>query len=106
MVAENVQCANDGIGAAVEALVVSKGIGDQDDALGSAGGGRHGDEFLGKTALKRGEAEVAANVVAEDETDDSVTKGTDAVVEDNRAAFDLGSFRFRHRCGRSDSYTV
>ena len=104
--AEDVQCANDGVGAAVEALVVSESIGDQDDALGSAGRGRHGDEFLGKTALKGGKVEVVAKVVAEDETNDSVAEGTDAVVEENRAAFDLGSFRFRHRCGRSDSYTV
>ena len=101
-VAKGLQRANDGVGAAVEALVVSEGIGDQDDALGGAGGGGHGDELLAKGALKRGEAEVAMMVVAEDETDDSVAEGTDAVVEENRATFDLRAFNFVHfggRCG-------
>ena len=41
-------------------------------------------------------------VVAHDETDYSVTEGADAIVEENRAAFDLGAFNFVHfggRCG-------
>jgi len=52
--------------------------------------------------LKWGKAEVAAMVVAHDETDYSVTEGADAIVEENRAAFDLGAFNFVHfdgRCG-------
>ena len=73
-----------------------EGVSDEDDALGSAGGGGHGDELLAEGALKRGEAEVATMIVAEDETDDSVAEGADAVVEENRATFDLGAFNFVH----------
>jgi hypothetical protein len=46
-----------------------------------------------------------AIVVTENETDDSVAEGADAVVEENRAAFDLGALHCVH-CGRYDSYTV
>ena len=101
-VAKDLQRANDGVRTAIEALMVGEGISDEDDALGGAGGGGHGDELLAKGALKRGEAEVAMMIVAEDETDDSVAEGTDAVVEENRATFDLGAFNFVHfggRCG-------
>ena len=104
--AENVKGTDDGVGAAIEALVVSESISDQDDAFGSAGGSGHGDELLGDATLKGGEAEVATVVVAEDETNNPVTEGADAVIEENRAAFDLESFRFRHVVVASDSYTV
>ena len=50
-------------------------------------------------------------VVAKDETDDSIAEGTDAIVEENRTAFDLGAFNFCHLGDRylvvaTDSYTV
>jgi hypothetical protein len=96
-VTQDIERANNGVGAAVETLVRAEGVRDKDDALGRAGGGGHGDELLGEAALERGETEIATVIVAKNETDDSVAEGTDAVVEENRAAFDLGSFSFRHR---------
>jgi hypothetical protein len=96
-IAEDIQRTDDGIGAAVETLVRAEGVGDEDDAFGRAGGGGHGDELLGEAALERGEAKLVTVIVAEDEPDDSVAEGADAVIKKNRAAFDLGSFRFRHR---------
>ena len=82
-----------------------EGVRDEDDALGRAGGGGHGDKFEGEGALEWDEAELVAIVVTENETDDSVAESADAVVEENRAAFDLGALHCVH-CGRYDSYTV
>ena len=102
---KNLQGANDGIGAAVEALVASEGVGDENDALGCTGGRGHSDKFEGQGALERDKAKFAAPIVAEDETYDPVTEGADAIVDDYRTAFDPGALRFVHR-GRYDSYTV
>jgi hypothetical protein len=96
-VAKDMQRADNGVGTAVEALVVGEGVGNEDDALWCAGGGGHGDELAGEGALKRGEAEFVAKVVAEDEAHDTVAEGTDAIVEEDRTAFDLGAFHFSHR---------
>ena len=104
-VAEDMQSANDGVRTAVEALMGGEGIGDEDYALWSAGGSGHGDQLKGQGTLERGEAEVAAMVVAEDEADNSVAEGADAVVKEDRATFDLGSFRFSHVVVAADSYT-
>jgi hypothetical protein len=99
-VAEDLQRADDGVGAAVEALVGAEGIGDDDDPLGRAGGGRDRDQFQREATLKRGETELAAVVVAKDKTDDSVAEGANAIVKEDRTAFDLGAFHFGHRGGR------
>jgi hypothetical protein len=97
--AKNLQGADDGIGAAIEALVESEGVGDENDALWRAGGRRHSNKFEGEGALERDKAEFSATIVAEDETYDPVAEGADAIVEDYRTTFDPGAVRFVH-CGR------
>ena len=98
--------ANNGVRTAVEALVGCEGVGDEDNALGRAARGGHGDEFAGERALQGSEAEIAAVIVTEDEANYAVAEGADAIVEKNRAAFDLGALHFGHSGGLLDSYTV
>jgi hypothetical protein len=89
----------DGVGAAVDALRRSEGCGDEHNTFG----GRllcemeRGQEFLRERGLLGDEAEALDVVVAEEEVDDAVTQGADAVVENDRVGFDLSALKLGHR---------
>jgi hypothetical protein len=88
-----------GVSAAMEALVGSESVGDQDDTFrGSGGGWRDGEgqNLSGYWASEGSEAEAATLVLAENEADESVAEDADAVVEHDGVTGDLCTFGFSH----------
>jgi hypothetical protein len=86
----------EGVGAAIEAFDGREGVGDEDYAFGAVLGVEASKKFLTERGFDGGKKECGIAVVAEEELHGSVAEDADAVVEEDRAASDLGAFRVGH----------
>ena len=93
-----------GAGAVVEALGWGERVGDEDDAVWNAVWDaawgcvevEAGQDFAAERAFERGEAEGCALVALEQEANEMVAEGAEAVVEEEGTGFDLGMLGFGH----------